>query len=400
MWIFICILLVIGILSAIFLFQNKGKEPATGRKGIEKKKPPRPRPQFVPALDDLPKEGELVDTGILRQDPESPTGPETLEKRIQNGIRLIFADQSVGIVTPQSRLRLEDVDPAVRTAVLGQIKQLKAFRSTYDLYQALDDPKTDMSTLSKSIVTDPILSGKILRAANSAYFGLQQRINSIGHAIMIIGILNLKHILYQDYFRQLAGTRGATETVLQNRLWEHATLTSICALHTYGIFNDVDRGTIFTLGLLQDVGKYVLMGLDPIKKIKDGEERQPLSKMAIQEEYQVYGINHVLIGRLIFEEWGFSDLMIKICEMHHEPSRNQMESLGLNRTEMQYLLVLFLSDQIAKLFGSEEGGVSPIWPIDPTYRTMIQKERLSTALMDPTLFLKIQKARTLMKSYV
>ena len=398
MWIFVFILLVIGILAAIFLFQNKGKEPAAGRKGIDEKKPVRPHPQLVLAKDDLPKEGERDDRGILSQDPESPTGPEALEKRIQKGISLIFADQSAGLITPQSRLRLEDVDPAVRTAVLGQIKQLKAFKSTYDLYQALDDPKTDMSTLSKSIVTDPILSGKILRAANSAYFGLQQHINSIGHAIMLIGILNLKHILYQDYFRQLAGTRGARETALQNRLWEHATLTSICALHTYDIFDDVDRGTIFTLGLLHDVGKYVLMGLDPVKKIKDGEERQPLSKMAIQEEVEVYGINHVLIGRLIFEEWEFSDLMIKICEMHYEPSRNPMESLRLNPTEMQYLLVLFLSDQIAKLFGIEEDELSPIWPIDPTYRTMIQKERLSSALMDPTLFLKIQKARIMMKS--
>ena len=93
---------------------------------------------------------------------------------------------------------MADLDPTVQRLALEQELNVKDFRKTYDLCRALDDPDSSMSNLAKIIVTDPILSGKLLKIANSAYFGLQQKVNSIGQALMIIGLTNIKNLLYQE----------------------------------------------------------------------------------------------------------------------------------------------------------------------------------------------------------
>jgi HD-like signal output (HDOD) protein len=264
----------------------------------------------------------------------------------------------------------------------------------------LDDPKTDMAQLSKSIVMDPILSGKILKLANSAYFGMTQRVNSIGHALMVIGTLNLKHILYQDGIRKLLVARSPKETEIQNHLWEHATLASVCAMHIHGLFSNADRGTLFTLGLLHDVGKFVLMRLKPVKQTEETGEGNHFIGLSIQGEREMYGIDHALLGRMVFEEWGFSDLMIRIAERHHAPSSTKLDYIGLDPLTVQYLVVLFLADQSAKLFASEENSTSPVLPIHASYLPLTHSERLTNIVLDGSLGSKIKKAKALMKSQI
>jgi HD-like signal output (HDOD) protein len=403
MWVFlICLLMVIGLLAIIFLVQDRGVKPAIST-SVVKKPPPVPREEATrnasSAITGEPRENVADEDGTLIEDPSRPNTADDIQVRVQNGLNLLFSDPAESTHISLLPLRLEHVDPVVKSTVLNRINQLKAFRSSYDLYQSLDDPKMDMSTLSRTIVTDPILSGKVLRVANSAYFGLQRRVNSIGHAMMIIGSLNLKHILYQDGFRPFIRS-GKRETELQNHLWEHATLSSICALHIHTLFENVDRGTIFTLGLLHDVGKYVLLGLESDLKKRTKSEIPYRYGMSNREEYEAFGINHALIGRLVFEEWGFSDLMVKIIEKHHDPSAMKMDELQLEKAELQYLLVLFLSDQIAKVFENESGEPPVLLPLDLSYRSLINRDRLMISLLDVSLYGKIQKSRALMRTYL
>jgi HD-like signal output (HDOD) protein len=67
----------------------------------------------------------------------------------------------------------------------------------------MGDPGSTMTELSRMITSDPILSAKILEIANSAYYGMRQKLNSISHAIMIIGMTNLKAIVYHRGFSRL-----------------------------------------------------------------------------------------------------------------------------------------------------------------------------------------------------
>ena len=292
---------------------------------------------------------------------------------------------------------MADLDPTVQRLAVEQIRNLRDFRKTYDLCRALDDPDSSMSNLAKIVVTDPILSGKILKIANSAYFGLQQKVNSIGQALMIIGLTNIKNLLYQEGLLKTLNLKNEAQDPFVESLWEHSFLTSISASHIQNLFPGVDKGTVFTLGLLHDVGKFILRRL-PLRPGERNFQEISFSKLSIREEETLFGINHALLGRLAFEEWAFSDLMIKTVEWHHTPGFMEMERLGLGSDDLKYLLVLFLSDQVAKLLADKGPNGSSIASLDLSYRTLFPKRKLLDLILDSALFSEIKKAKAMMGS--
>ena len=80
------------------------------------------------------------------------------------------------------------------------------------------------------------------------------------------------------------------------------------------------------------------------------------------------------------------------------PLHGWMDSLGLDHEQLRYLLVLFLSDQVAKLFAGEEKNIFPIAPLASSYYPLVQRKKLLSLILDSSLFSEIKKAKALMKS--
>ena len=404
MWILISWgLLVIGVLSYLFIFRESSKKRPINYQSRAKKPLERDgkgdlqegHPIFSRGLT---QNVILDETGIIIPEMERSDQFEQVKKRIKEGIDLLFSAKPGKLLEQRKPLQLGEIDPEIKETVLQRIGHLKDFRVAYKLYKTLDDPRTSMSHLSKLVITDPVLSGKILKVANSAYFGMEQRVNSIGHALMIIGLFNLKNIVYQETLLKLLNVKNSMKDCGAESLWEHATLTSICASYIHPLFSGLDRGSLFTMGLLHDVGKFVMAGLNPIGRTGENSIRITPAELSICDEDELFGINHAVIGRLAFEEWGFSDLMVRMVEMHHAPSWMEMNSLGLDHEELRYLLILFLSDQVAKLFASEEINIFPIAPLVSSYCPLVQRKKLLSLILDGSLFSEIKKAKALMKS--
>ncbi len=366
MWpLLISILILVGLLVFVLVFRRKKdprpsapvKEPSAWLKappGTEFQKKAA-SPVFHPVPDS---------PGAPVPDPTVPDWSQELKGRLEQGVEVIFSAVSGADRRREKVLRFEDLDPQILQALRQQIRDLKNFRATYELCRALDNPESSMSELAKIIVTDPILSGKILKVANSAYFGLPQKVNSIGQALMIIGLFHIKNMMYREGLKKLVPAGGDSRDHEMEWLWEHAVLTSICAGYIQEVFPGLDKGTVFTLGLLHDVGKFILRNLPPREpRATAGMESPRLSEGSLQWEEKRYGINHALIGRLAFEEWEFSELMKTVVELHHAPQVKEIEELRLDGERTKYLLVLFLADQVAKVLAGEEGGMVSIAPL-------------------------------------
>jgi HD-like signal output (HDOD) protein len=401
MWpLLIGLLLFIGVLVVLFYFRGR-KKPKSATRHQERADFPeehsgkelRAGPgRGIPPLvqDQLPSAA-----GVLNPDLEVPDQAEEQKKRLRDGVSLIFSIKP-SLHLPRSEVfQMDDLDPEVRRLAQEQIRNLKDFRRTYELCRALDDPDSSMSNLAKIIVTDPILSGKILKIANSAYFGLQQKVNSIGQALMIIGLTNIKNLLYQEGLLKTLNLKSDAQDPFVESIWEHSFLTSISASHIQNLFPGMDKGTVFTLGLLHDVGKFILRRM-PLRPGEGNFREISFSELSIREEEALFGINHALLGRLAFEEWAFSDLMIKTVEWHHTPGFMEMERLALGGDDLKYLLVLFLSDQVAKLLADKGSSDSSIASLDLSYRSLFTKRKLLDLILDSSLFSEIKKAKAMM----
>ena len=121
-------------------------------------------------------------------------------------------------------------------------------------------------------------------------------------------------------------------------------------------------------------------------------------ELSIRDEEALFGINHAHLGRLAFEEWAFSELLILTVEGHHTPGYLEMERLGLDSENLKYLLVLFLSDQVAKLMADTGAGGSSIASLDLSYRPLFARKKLLDLILDSSLFSEIRKTKAMMGS--
>jgi HD-like signal output (HDOD) protein len=393
----IALLLIFGLLTYILL-RRKGAAHSITSRSI-----PSPGPQESPVAPAPANISPVQHEGFDRSgnpplDLAIPDLSRELKIRLQEGVDFIFSVKAEQGFTGAPPLRVEDLDPDLLQAVRRQIRDLKNFRVTHELCQALDNPHSNMTDLAKIIVTDPVLSGRILRVANSAYFGLPQKVNSIGQALMIIGLYHIKNMIYREGLAKLFDRGSAAEGEME-LLWEHAVLTSICAGYIQEIFPGLDKGTVFTLGLLHDIGKFILPHLSQLRPGLSPEGDLPVTSRSLQQEEQLYGLNHALIGRLAFEEWEFSDLMKSVVERHHAPHHMEIEALRLDGERLKYLLVLFLADQAAKLLASGSGEQIPVAPLARSYYEIVHPGRLLGLVLDNALFSEVRKSRAVLEGY-
>lgn len=110
-------------------------------------------------------------------------------------------------------------------------------------------------------------------------------------------------------------------------------------------------------------------------------EEYPMD-ILISEEDQLFGANHAVIGGCALEHWNFSDLMTRVVIHHHTPSFVEADQTNLAPESLKYVLALFLSDQMARLFANWNEGIAPIYPLRGSYFNLVDRKRLINKVID------------------
>ncbi|MFA5182291.1 MAG: HDOD domain-containing protein [Syntrophales bacterium] len=360
------------------------------------KKPVKPG-GVRPSLKDIPGEGDHGSATPLYGD--SGDGVQSLQACLTKGMALTFAVEDIPMDKKASFLKLDDIGDEVRQKVLSHLGSLKNFDTLHKLQRMIGDPQAAMAELSRMITGDPMLTAKILRVANSPYYGMEQKLNSISHAIMIIGLANLKGIIYSEGILNVLNEKSFQRDPAMQALWQHANYTAICASYLGYLFRDLNQGTLFTLGILHDIGKFLMMKLPPLPQNDPAPARTYSPSWTLEEEEDIYGINHALVGRLALQHWGLSELMVETVSLHHVPSYLNRDGLGLDHEALQYLLVLFLADQAACLIAGEvnetDTGDASIDRLHPSYHGLIDQKKLQQLLLDRSLWGQLREAEAI-----
>lgn len=172
--------------------------------------------------------------------------------------------------------------------------------------------KKDITTkeLYDLISLDPVLSAKLLKLANSSIFGFPYRIDNIEKALYVIGLNNVKCLIYSLLSEPVKGLNG---------LWLH-TLTTSVYVKTLLDFVDCDTQphTLYTIALIHDIGKIMLTSIFPNSYLQTiNNHKSILQSIEIEEEY--FYFNHSYLGGVVCEKWNLPDIVVKLVSNHHTP---------------------------------------------------------------------------------
>jgi HD-like signal output (HDOD) protein len=335
------------------------------------------------------------------QESEKTTNIDALKSTVLEGLNFITSNQKTVESTSQMPHELGEIRQDIVDAIKWQVGDMKEFTSAYEMSLMLDDPNVNMSNVAKRISSDPVLSNKILRAANSAYFGSRMAIDSINHALAVLGLINIKSILFFSMISKQSFHEEEHGNPIYRSLWNHSVLTARCAVYLADAFEGLNKGKLYTLGLLHDFGQFFMPRIVR-KKQADRDFLIPFGEReSIAGEEQLLGINHAVIGRIAFEGCGLSEQILRLIEIHHFPSFYSKGYLSMREEDKKYLTALYLANQIAKLFvDEEEKKLYAVQPLPASYHDLVSLQKVKNIFSDHRVLSEIVKTKTLTQSAV
>lgn len=198
-------------------------------------------------------------------------------------------------------------------AMVGDLPGIPAIAA--EVMSAAADPTSGADDLREIIERDPALTARILKVANSSLYSFSRSIETLRHAIALLGFRTVQNLVMAASLRNLFQNFGLSEKLL----WEHSTLAGAVAakLSSYGAI-DVDRETAFTASLLHDLGKIVLANTarDRYQKII---KRTYNEGVAFHEaERDEFGFDHAELGSLVAEKWKLPPRLVLAIRYHHQ----------------------------------------------------------------------------------
>ncbi len=191
----------------------------------------------------------------------------------------------------------------------------------------LEEPDISASKVVEVIQYDPVITMRVLRVCNSAAMGLRQRVGSVQKALMILGSQNMMRILASFGALELLSPGLDGYGLERGEMWRHAVA---CASMTQILLRAMDQPedlSIFTGGLLHDVGKIVL---DEYVRRHGDEIARLIYAMgcsSLEAEVDLIGVDHAEVGALLADRWRLPSSITTMIRRHHEavhPSRDPM----------------------------------------------------------------------------
>ncbi len=178
------------------------------------------------------------------------------------------------------------------------------------------DPKASAKDIQEIIAQDQALSARVLKMANSAYYGVSRSITSLTNAISAVGFNAIKSMVVSSVVRDLFKSFGLTEQLL----WEHSLG---CAFIARRIAREVRFPKVeesFLAGLLHDIGKVIMYVKLPqqMTAIIQRVYNNPGATF-IQGERSLLGFDHAQVGQLVARKWNFAEEIEEAIGFHHQP---------------------------------------------------------------------------------
>ena len=205
-------------------------------------------------------------------------------------------------------------------ALVRQVRDLPALPDTVVRVMHLtDDPKSGISDVAKALVSDQALAARVLKLANSAFYGSSRRIATVSDAVVILGMRTTRNLVMATGCQEMLAQEVAGYALPPGALLRHSLA---CASAAQALAKRTQyRGTeeAFVAGLLHDLGK-VVMNTYLRDQFIQVLIRAASGEMTYAEaERAVFSFDHAEAGAYLLERWNLPASLVTAVRYHHTP---------------------------------------------------------------------------------
>ena len=188
--------------------------------------------------------------------------------------------------------------------ILAKLHQLPAIPAVVqEVIASFKNANLDSAVLARKIAQDQSLSAKVLRVANSSFYGWPRKIGSIQDAVVVMGFNSVRSlVLSASFVHAFPPTPGSLFN--RHEYWKRSFRVAVYAKVLAQCLHQ-DQQTAFTAGMFYEVGQLVLDVFIPEQFANILQQQKASGLDLVEIEQAELGFDHALIGAEMAKRWNF-----------------------------------------------------------------------------------------------
>ncbi|MDR0330137.1 MAG: HDOD domain-containing protein [Chitinispirillales bacterium] len=212
-------------------------------------------------------------------------------------------------------------------AIVEDVDSLPSLPSiVMKLIEVVNSPDSSAEDAAELIEKDPALTSKMIRLANSAFYGIPRSISSVTSAVVVLGFNTIRSLVLSA---SVAKMFDGKHTIDIDRFWKHSVVTAmaskIIVRHLMGV-RMMDPESAFCAGVLHDIGMLIFSQYMPEDYAKVCEYAKANAVPLLEAEDKVMGVNHAYMGKILADKWSLPLDLENAIVYHHAPGKAEKSS--------------------------------------------------------------------------
>jgi len=225
--------------------------------------------------------------------------------------------------------------------------------------QMVENPDSTTADIAQAVSQDPAFTVRLLRVANSPYYGLSSTIDTVSKAVSIIGTSQIRNLALSTAIASSFSDLSNKLVSLDN-FWRHSLYCGLAARKLARLAGKCDAEAVFTAGLLHDIGELVIF-----KHMPDQAKESLLRVLDSADELAMYqaeqdtmGFDHAQVGGELARQWKLPTMLEECIAFHHD-----IESAKRYPRETALVHIANILAQMAEVQTLDTDDVAPINPL-------------------------------------
>jgi putative nucleotidyltransferase with HDIG domain len=215
----------------------------------------------------------------------------------------------MGTLTPEVSKRLEDA-----------VERMPAFpKSVQKILELTRNINCSPKEIIAIIEKDPVVTMKILRVLNSAFYAMPNKVTSVNRAVLYLGLNTVKNLALSFASVGVLPSSNAAGFDM-DRYLRHSLITAgiarqLAARHAAELVDPMD---CYVAGLLHDFGKVVFAQFMAEEFRLALQASRESGRPLHVTESEFIQASHAVVGAMLAERWQFPDTLVECIRRHHD----------------------------------------------------------------------------------
>lgn len=223
----------------------------------------------------------------------------------------------------------------------------------------VNDPNSSTSDIANAVSRDPSFTVRLLRVANSAFYGFSSTIDTVSRAVTLIGTSQVRNLALSTSVAS-AFSGLPNELVSMENFWRHSLYCALSARILAKLSGRCEPEAVFTAGLLHDIGELVIFNRLPeqakesLLLVLDSADELPI----YEAEQQTMGLDHAQVGGELARQWQLPPMLEECIAFHHD-----IQQAHRYPRETALVHIANILSQMAEIDTLDPDDVQPIDPL-------------------------------------